>query len=131
VTTDTSEKGLETLIMRHMTGMDGLNVTPGSTSEKFHANSSGYFAGSPKDFDRGYALDVPQLFAFLRSTQPDEFKKLGMADPDDPKDINRQKFLSRLSTELGKRGVIDVIRKGVGHGPVHLTCFTAGRRKGT
>ena len=29
MTSDTSEKGLETLIMRHMTGMDGLAVTPG------------------------------------------------------------------------------------------------------
>ena len=28
MTTDTSEKGLETLIMRHMTGVDGLAVTP-------------------------------------------------------------------------------------------------------
>ena len=27
MTTDTSEKGLETLIMRHMTGTDGLAVT--------------------------------------------------------------------------------------------------------
>ena len=27
MTTDTSEKGLETLIMRHMTGVDGLAVT--------------------------------------------------------------------------------------------------------
>ena len=28
MTTDTSEKGLETLIMRHMTGTDGLAVVP-------------------------------------------------------------------------------------------------------
>ena len=28
MTTDTSEKGLETLIMRHMTGEDGLAVAP-------------------------------------------------------------------------------------------------------
>ena len=33
-TTDTSEKGLETLIMRHMTGVDGFAVTPGSVAEK-------------------------------------------------------------------------------------------------
>lgn len=26
--TDTTEKGLETLIMRHMTGADGLTLTP-------------------------------------------------------------------------------------------------------
>ena len=32
--TDTSEKGLETLIMRHMTGADGLGVTPNSVAER-------------------------------------------------------------------------------------------------
>ena len=43
-----------------------------------------------------------------------------MADAGDPKDINRLKFLARLSAEIGKRGVIDVLRKGVEHGPVHF-----------
>jgi type I restriction enzyme, R subunit len=67
---------------------------------------------------------VPQLFAFLSATQPEAIKKLGMVDPDDPKDINRLKFLARLSSELGsKRGVIDVLRKGVDHGPVHFDLF--------
>ena len=34
--------------------------------------------------------------------------------------VNRLKFLTRLSSEIGKRGVIDVLRKGVDHGPVHF-----------
>ncbi|MEK7717091.1 MAG: type I restriction endonuclease, partial [Pseudomonadota bacterium] len=51
------------------------------------------------------------------------FKKLAMADANDPKDINRLKFLARLSAEIGKRGVIDVLRKGVDHGPVHFDLF--------
>jgi type I restriction enzyme, R subunit len=121
MTTDTSEKGLETLIMRHMTGEDGLAVTPGAPREKPHLTGTGYFAGSPKDFDRGQALDVSQLFSFLRVTQPDVFKKLAMAD--DPTDINRLKFLSRLSAEIRKRGVIDVLRKSVEHGPMHFDLF--------
>jgi hypothetical protein len=33
MTTDTSEKGLETLIMRHMTGTDGLAVAPDLAAE--------------------------------------------------------------------------------------------------
>jgi len=123
MTTDTSEKGLETLIMRHMTGVDGFAVTPGAVAEQPDANGSGYFAGSPKDFDRAHAIDVPQLFAFLRATQPEQFKKLAIADTGDAKDINRLKFLARLSTETRKRGVIDVLRKGVDHGPVHFNVF--------
>jgi type I restriction enzyme R subunit len=121
MTADISEKGLETLIMRHMTGKDGLAVTAGSVGEKPEANGTGYFAGSPKDYDRAQALDVPQLFSFLRVTQPEAFKKLAMVD--DPTDINRLKFLSRLSAEIRKRGVIDVLRKGVEHGPMHLDLF--------
>ena len=123
MTTDTSEKGIETLIMRHMTGVDGFAVVPGAATKNPESSGTGYIAGSPKDFDRAQALDVPQLFAFLLATQPDAFKKLAMADAGDAKDINRLKFLARLSTEIGKRGVIDVIRKGIDHGPLHFDLF--------
>jgi len=122
MTTDTSEKGLETLIMRHMTGTDGLAVTPGVMAEPPTSyGGTGYTAGSAQDYDRAHALDVPQLFAFLRATQPAAFTKLALADEhDDAKNIHRLKFLARLSTEIGKRGVIDVLRKGVAHGPLHF-----------
>ena len=125
MTTDTSEKGLETLIMRHMTGEDGLAVAPNRVAERQPPpyGGTGYTAGSAKDYDRAHALDVPQLFAFLRATQPEAFKKLALADAKDAKDINRLKFLARLSSEIGKRGVIDVLRKGVEHGPVHFDLF--------
>jgi type I restriction enzyme R subunit len=126
VSTDTSEKGLETLIMRHMTGVDGLAVTPNCVSEPpVPFGGTGYFAGCAQDYDRAHALDVPQLFAFLRATQPEAFKKLAMADPNDSKDINRIKFLARLSAECGsKRGVIDVLRKGIEHHPAgHFDLF--------
>jgi type I restriction enzyme R subunit len=123
-TTDTSEKGLETLIMRHMTGTDGLAVKPGVLDRPpVPYGGTGYIAGSAQDYDRAHALDVPQLFAFLRATQPDKFKKLAIADANDTKDINRLKFLTRLSAEIGKRGVIDVLRKGVDDGPVHFDLF--------
>ncbi len=124
MTTDTSEKGLETLIMRHLAGTDGLAVAPGVAAEMPPPyGGSGYIAGCAKEFDRAHSLDVPHLFGFLRATQPEAFKKLAMADANDAKDINRVKFLARLSTEIGKRGVIDVLRKGVEHGPVHLDLF--------
>jgi type I restriction enzyme R subunit len=124
MSTDISEKGLETLIMRHMTGTDGLAVTPGIAAEApAPYGGMGYFAGSPQDYDRAHALDVPQLCAFLRATQPEAVKRLGLDDADDPRDINRLKFLARLSSEIGKRGVIDVLRRGIDHGPVHCQLF--------
>ena len=124
MTTDTTEKGLETLIVRHMTGTDGLAVPPNSVARPpTPYGGTGYTAGNPLDYDRAHALDVPQLFAFLRATQPEAFKKLAMVDSNDAKDINRLKFLARLSGEIGKRGAIDVLRKGVEHGPVHFDLF--------
>ncbi len=125
MTTDTSEKGLETLIMRHMAGEDGLAVLPNGVAERPPAyGGTGYTAGSAQDYDRAHALDVPQLFAFLRATQPEAFKKLAMADANDARDINRLNFLKRLSGEIGKRGVIDVIRKGIEHHPAgHFDLF--------
>jgi len=124
MTTDTSEKGLETLIMRHMTGTDGLAVAPNRVAERLPPyGGTGYTAGSALDYDRAQALDVPQLFAFLRATQPEAFKKLALADANDTKDFNRLKFLARISAEIGKRGVIDVLRKGVDHVPVDFDLF--------
>jgi type I site-specific restriction-modification system R (restriction) subunit len=101
MTTDISEKGLETLIMRHMTGVEGHAVTPNMVAEPpAPYGGTGYFAGSAKDYDRAHALDVPQLFAFLRATPPEAFKKLALADVNDSKDINRLKLLARVSSEI-------------------------------
>jgi type I restriction enzyme R subunit len=124
MTTDTSEKGLETLIMRHMTDTDGLAIVANQVAERPPPyGGTGYTAGSAQDYDRAYAHDVPQLFAFLRASQPEAFKKLALSGANDTKDINRLKFLARLSGEIGKRGVIDVLRKGLEHGPVHFDLF--------
>ena len=132
---DITEKGLETLIVRTMTGTDGLPpMAPVGTGAGPHTDvaaqpqtalgGTGYLAGSPKDYDRAHALDVYQLFAFLRATQPDAFKKLAMQDERDARDINRLKFLTRLSSEVGKRGVVDVLRKGIEHHPAgHFDLF--------
>jgi type I restriction enzyme, R subunit len=121
--TDTSEKGLETLIVRYLTGVDGLAVAPGLAAEAPSPFGVGYISGSPKDYDRGHALDLCQLFVFLRSTQAEALRRLGDIDLMDAKDMRRHKFLSRLSSEIGKRGVINVLRKGIDDGPVHLELY--------
>ena len=75
--TDTSEKGLETLIMRHMTGTDGLATgSVGVVAEtKPDKGGSGWFAGNAAAYDREFAVDAEQLFAFLIATQPEEWAK--------------------------------------------------------
>ncbi len=129
-TTDTSEAGLETLIVRHLTGNDGRGESAADAAQETpeavaqaKAGGSGWHVGRAGDYDRTYAVDTAQLFAFLRTTQPEAFKKLGIGDYRDSKDSERQKFLARLSNELGKRGVVDVLRKGLDHGPVRLELY--------
>jgi len=85
MTTDTSEKGLETLIMRHITGTDGLAVQPNMVAERPPAyGGTGYTAGSPKDYDRAHALDVREAAARL----PDETEELGA--PPEPDGITEE-----------------------------------------
>ena len=52
--TNTSEAGLESLIVRQMTGTDGLAIAPGAVAERPEFSGTGYFAGSPKDYYRAY-----------------------------------------------------------------------------
>lgn len=122
--TDTSEKALETLIMRHMTGVDGLSSEPDMVGESApHAGGSGWRAGRARAYDRDVAVDVEQLFAFLHTTQPDVTAKLGIVDFKDRKNIARQKFLARLQGEISRRGTIDVLRNGIRHGALSFDLF--------
>ena len=102
MSTDLSEKSLETLIVDHMTSSGG-----------------GWLAGDPSDYEREYAVDLAQLSSFLRATQPNTADALDL-DHDGP---TRRKFLARLQGEVTKRGVIDVLRKGIKHGAHELDLF--------
>lgn len=57
--------------------------------------------------------------AFIAATQPALVTAFDL-DQDSP---TRQKFLARLQGEIGKRGVIDVLRHGLKHGPHSLDIF--------
>lgn len=121
MTTDISEKGLEGLIVRAMTGRTDLLVPP-HTPTGFDApvaGGTGWLLGDPKHYDRGFCVDLVQLRGFLESTQPKAAEALDLTH-DSP---TRRQFLKRLSDEIGKRGVIDVLRKGLSHGPHTLTLF--------
>lgn len=125
--TDTSEKGLETLIMRHLTGADGLSAGNADQVAETTPSSAGHgwFVGRPVAYDREFAVDTEQLCTFLSTTQPDEYAKLGIGDYRDSKGMARQKFLARLQGEITRRGVIEVLRKGIKHGPLSFELFYA------
>ena len=123
--TDTSEKGLESLIMRYMTGTDGLNSGAVQTvAESAPAKGgSGWYAGHEASYDREFAVDAEQLFNFLSTTQPATFAKLGIGELKDKQSMARQKFLARLQGEITRRGVIDVLRHGIKHGALSFDLF--------
>jgi len=100
LTTDTSEKGLETTIFDGMTGF-------------------GWMPGDPGNFDRDYAIDSTQLTAFIQKTQEELAADLSLAS-DTPE---RRKFFARLQAEITSRGIIDVLRHGVKHGKHEITLF--------
>jgi type I restriction enzyme R subunit len=59
------------------------------------------------------------FFGFLKDTQPDEVEKLGIFYSEHKKN----KFFNRLQGEITKRGVIDVLRKGIKVYPADLIMF--------
>jgi hypothetical protein len=115
-TTDTSERGLESLIVAALTG-EGAAFAPSGVALREPAAPYGgcYVQGDPADYDRDHAVDVAKLVAFQNATQPKVVETLAL-DADGPR---RRQFLDRLQGEVAKRGVIDVLRRGIKHRPFH------------
>ena len=120
-TTDTSEKGLESLIVRYLAGQTPPQAVPAGTVQAGtgHYAVGAYQLGNAADYNRELALDLPKLLAFLQDTQPKAFDTLGLGD----EGTKRTQFLHRLQGEVAKRGVVDVLRKGVSHGPAHVDLY--------
>ena len=119
-TTDTSERALERLICKALTGhpCDSLQESKAADAPPGYGGS-GWSGGNPPDYDRESCVDRVQLAAFLNSTQPDAADSLALNE-DGP---TRRKFLARLQGEISKRGTIDVLRHGVRHGAHDLDLF--------
>ena len=87
MTTDTSERGLERLICTALTGHPCDPPKPGELPQPAEPGAAsgaasapataGWSAGNPRDYDRNYCVDLAQLSAFLRATQPDAATGLG------------------------------------------------------
>lgn len=123
MTADTSEAGLEALICRALTGSDPAPRPAGAPAAVAEApapyHGVRWLPGNPADYDREYCVDPVQLAAFLRSTQPEVAEALDL-DNDSP---TRHKFLARLQGEVSKRGVVEVLRNGIQHGPHRIELF--------
>lgn len=95
-----NEESLETLIVRQMV-------------------EGGWEQGSAGEYEPAYAIDLPQLTAFIERTQPDLVEALSLRDAT----ATRHEFLSRLQGEVTRNGVVHVLRKGVDHRQHHVDLF--------
>jgi type I restriction enzyme R subunit len=86
-TSDTSEKGLEAIIEKHL------------------AEEASYRRAYSNEYDRDICINRRQLFEFLKETQPEKYEIILKRGEDS--------FLKRLAEQLRKRGIIDVLRKGI------------------
>ena len=119
--TDTTERGLEELIVRNMVGRTDVLVPPHVATETSAqvTDGTGWLLGDAAHYDREHCIDLVQLRGFLDVTQDDVLESLQL-DVDGP---TRRKFLARLQGEITKRGAIDVLRHGIKHGPHHIDLF--------
>ena len=118
--TDTSERGLERLICTALAGHPCDPPAEGTVAEPPAGYGGvGWSGGNFHDYDREYCVDLVQLAAFLRATQPEPTEALALSQ-DGP---TRRAFLTRLQGEVIKRGTIEVLRNGIKHGALHLDLF--------
>ena len=101
MTANTKESGFEALIVSRL------------------VEQNGYEQGSNDDYNREYAIDETRLLRFLSATQPRQVEQLGLNNSNN----KRAAFLNRLTSEIAKRGIIDVLRKGIKIYPANLIMF--------
>lgn len=87
---DTTEKGLEDIIVNYL------------------RDNNGYNQGTSVEYDKSYALVPERVETFIRKTQADKAEELHVFDSPS----ERNKFFTRLKEEITKRGITDVLRNG-------------------
>src|SRR5258708_6484537 len=111
--TDTSERGLEELIVTAMTGRAKFaSVSEEEILEASEATrGTGWLLGDPRKYDREYCVDLSHLRAFLEATQPEVAAALELGSDT----AVRRKFLARLQSEISRNGIIHILRHGLKH----------------
>ena len=102
--------------------MSGLSPTEEKFEEHIekHMCSVGYTSTDFHEYDRSLCLIKDEVIDFIKTTQPEKWEKLfEIHGPDVEK-----KVISRISSEISKRGVIDVLRSQVIDNSVYLNlCY--------
>ena len=116
MTTDTSEKGLESLICEALTGAVCDPPQGGMVRERPAGYGAGWICGDPQDYDREYCVDLAHLSAFLHATQPVAAESLDLGQDS----ATRRKVLARCyrGSRLPARDHRRCSASGIKHGPL-------------
>ena len=88
-----------------------------------HLNLVGYAFTNINDYGRNLCLIRDHVIEFIKTIQPEEWGRLTeIYDVD-----TRNKILSRISIEISKCGIIDVLRNQAYYGQVQFT-YTSSTR---
>ena len=96
--TDITERGLERTICTALAGHP-CDPPQGPTAGEPPARYGGvgWAGGNYHDYDREYCVDLAQLSAFLRTTQPEAAESLALSEAGP----TRRRFLARLQGDPG------------------------------
>lgn len=90
MTTDTSEKNLETILVSYLRDVHG------------------YEEGISENYNKDYALDTERVKRFILSTQKKKTENTACF----ASEMSERKFFTELNKQLATRGITDVLRKG-------------------
>lgn len=102
--------------------MSGLSPTEKRFEEHIedHLKTVGYSTSHSSEYDRNLCLIRDHVIEFIKRTQPEQWGRLQEIHDVD----TENKILSRISSEISKRGIIDVLRHQVVDRGVYLNlCY--------
>ena len=105
---DVSERAFEDAIEACLLQHSGSAVAEERTSY-LDMPPGGYRKRRDEDYDRALCLIPRDVLDFVLATQPQEWKRLAQHHGA----AIEEQFLKRLSSEIGRRGALDVLRNGI------------------
>jgi len=98
--------------------MSGLSPTEKKFEEHIekHLCSIGYTSSHFDEYDRSLCLIKDQVTNFIKTTQPEKWERLTEIHALDAEN----KILNRISSEISKRGIVDVLRNQVVDSGVYI-----------
>ena len=107
------EDAIEAALLRH--GPDEVPAVAGAVAEMPppygdpDMRPGGYRRRRAEDYDRELCLLTRDVLDFVQATQPKEWQRLSQHHGAEV----RERFLKRLSSEIERRGTLDVLRRGL------------------